>query len=59
MICPVFVANEMSGLKGRAEVVWKPQRFKVDGAISGPSFGAGNEDTGSDNTGDERKDHLE
>ena len=48
MICPVAVANEMSGLKGRVEVASYPQRLKVDAVISGPSFGAGHENQRSD-----------
>ena len=59
MICPVLVANEMSGLKGRVEVMSHPNwRLGMDAVISGPSFGAGNEDTRSHNAGDERKDQL-
>ena len=58
MIRPVLVANEMSGLKGRVKVASYPQRLKVDVAISGPSFGAGNGDSGNHNTGDERKNHM-
>jgi len=59
MICPVFVANEMSGLKGREEVMSHPnRRLRVDAVISGPSFGAGHEDTRSNHAGDERKDQL-
>src|SRR6266568_7685824 len=60
MICPVVVANEMSGLKGRVEVTSHPQwRLKVDAVISGPSFGAGDEDQGSDHASDERADQLD
>ena len=59
MICPVSVANEMSGLKGRAGVRSHPNwRLGMDGVISGASFGAGDEDTRSHNAGDERKDHM-
>src|SRR3989442_15044045 len=44
MMCPVVVANEMSGLKGRVGVGSHPHwRLKVDAVISGPSFVAGNE----------------
>jgi len=58
-MCPVSVANEMSGLKGRAEVMSHPKwRLGMDAVISGPSFGAGNEDTRCDNAGDEREDQL-
>jgi len=53
MICPVAVANEMSGLKGRVEVASYPQRLKVDAVISGPSFGAGHENQRSDQPCDE------
>src|SRR5260370_28460563 len=60
MMCPVAVANEMSGLKGRVEVTSHPQwRLKVDAVISGPSFGAGDEDQGSDYASDERADPLD
>ncbi len=48
MMCPVSVANEMSGLKGRVEVMSHPNwRLRVDAVISGPSFGTGNENQGS------------
>src|SRR5438094_5229774 len=60
MICPVFVANEMSGLKGRVGVRSQPHwRLKGDAAISGPSFGTGNEDQGSDHTSDEWTNQLD
>ena len=59
MICPVLVANEMSGLKGRAEVRSHPNwRLEMDAVISGPSFGAGDENQGSDYASDERSDQL-
>src|SRR5438445_12136947 len=59
MICPVSVANEMSGLKGRVELMSHPNwRLGMDAVISGSSFGAGHEDTRSDHTSDERKDQL-
>src|SRR5437016_12146595 len=57
MMCPVVVANEMSGLKGRVGVGSHPHwRLKVDAVISGPSFGAGNEDQRSHYKGDQWKD---
>jgi hypothetical protein len=60
MICPVSVANEVSGLKGRVEVMSHPQgRLRVDAVISGPSFGAGNEDQRSDHAGDQWEDQLD
>src|SRR5438876_12041794 len=60
MICPVLVANEMSGLKGRVGVRSHPQRrLKADAVISGPSFGTGNEDQGSHHTSDEWTVHME
>jgi hypothetical protein len=59
MICPVAVANEMSGLKGRVEVASYPQRLRVDAVISGPSFGAGHENQRSDQPGDERRNQLD
>src|SRR6266481_9606750 len=60
MMCPVCVANEMSGLKGRVEVMSHPHwRLTVDAVISGPSFGAGNEDQRSDHAGDQWKDQLD
>ena len=60
MMCPVVVANEMSGLKGRVGVGSHPHwRLKVDAVISGPSFGAGNEDQRSHHTGHQRKDQLD
>src|SRR5947207_2431339 len=53
---PVSVANEMSGLKGRAEVMSHSHwRLRVDAVISVPSFGTGDEDTRSDYESDERK----
>src|SRR5205814_119317 len=52
--------NEMSCLKGRVEVMSRPHwRLEVDAVISGPSFGAGNEDQGSHHTGDQRKNQLD
>src|SRR5205809_6882784 len=60
MICPVLVANEMSGLKGRVGVRSHPhRRLKADAVISGPSFGTGNEDQGSHHTSDEWTVHME
>ena len=60
MMCPVSVANEVSGLKGRVEVMSHPHgRLRVDAVISGPSFGAGNEDQRSHHTGDQWKDQLD
>src|SRR5687767_1482621 len=60
MMCPVAVANEMSGLKGRVELMSHPNwRLEMDAVISGPSFGAGNEDQRSHHTGDQRKDQLD
>src|SRR5678810_165194 len=60
MMCPVSVANEMSGLRGRVEVMSHPNwRLKVDAVISGPSFGAGNEDQRSDHAGDQWKNQLD
>src|SRR6266581_839836 len=60
MICPVLVANEMSGLKGRVGVRSHPHwRLKVDAVISGPSFGTGNEDQGSHYASDEWTVHLD
>src|SRR5213594_630280 len=59
MICPVVVANEMSGLKGRVGVGSDPHwRLTVDAVISGPSFGTGNEDQGSHHTSDEWTVHM-
>ncbi len=59
MICPVLVANEMSGLKGRVEVMSHPQwRLRMDAVISGPSFGTGDEDQRSDHESDEWTDQL-
>jgi hypothetical protein len=59
MMCPVLVANEMSGPNGRVEVTSHPYwRLAMDGGISGPSFGAGNENQGSHHTSDERTDQL-
>src|SRR5258708_39518859 len=59
MMCPVSVANEMSGLKGRVEVMSRPHwRLVVDAVISGPSFGTGNEDQRSHHTGDQWKNGL-
>src|SRR5258706_9455179 len=59
-MCTVLVGNERSGLKGRVEVTSHPQwRLKVDAVISGPSFGAGHEDQGSDHASDERADQLD
>src|SRR5436190_23928259 len=60
MMCPVSVANEMSGLRGRGEVTSTPnRRLRMDGVISGPSFGAGHEDQRSNHTSDQRKDQLD
>src|SRR5258706_5095149 len=60
MMCPVSVANEMSGLKGRVEVMSRPHwRLVVDGVISGPSFGTGNENQRSHHTGDQWKNQLD
>ena len=57
MMCPVSVANEMSGLKSRVELMSHPNwRLEMDAVISGLSFGAGDEDMRSDHTSDERKD---
>src|SRR5919198_3577506 len=59
MICPVVVANEMSGLKGRVGVRSHPHwRLKVDAVISGPSFGTGNEDQGSHHASDGRTNYM-
>src|SRR5712692_3763467 len=60
MMCPVSVANDLSGLKGRVEVMSHPnRRLRMDAVISGPSFGAGNEDQRSDHAGDQWKDQLD
>src|SRR5262245_44150183 len=58
MMCPAAVANEMSGLKGRAKRMEHP-KGRMDALISGPSFGAGNEDQGSRHTGYEWIDQLD
>ena len=58
-MCPVAVANEMSGLKGRVGKMEHSQRRLASALISGPSFGAGNEDQGSHRTSDERKNQLD
>ena len=52
MMCPVAVANEMSGLKGRVGKMDHSQRRLASALISGPSIGAGNEDQGSHRTSD-------
>ena len=59
MICPVFVANEMSGLKSKARIREHSQRRMADALIPGPSFGTGNEDQRSFNSSDEWTDHLD
>jgi hypothetical protein len=60
MMCPVAVANEMSGLKGRAKVMSHPYwRLRMDAVISGPSFGAGDEDQRSDHASDQWKNQLD
>src|SRR5215475_75751 len=59
MICPVFVASEMSGLKSRARIVEHSQGRTADALISGPSFGTGHEDQGSFNSSDEWADHVD
>src|SRR6185503_5933081 len=59
MMCPVVVASEMSGLRGRVGKMEHSQRRQASGLISGPSFGAGDEDQGSHHTSEERKNQLD
>ena len=59
-MCPVAVANEMSGLKGRVEVMSHPQwRLRRDAVISAPSFGTGDENQRSHYASDEWADQLD
>src|ERR1051325_5021169 len=59
MMCPVAVANEMSGLKGRVRKIEHSQRRLASALISGPSFGVGHEDQGSHHTSHERENQLD
>src|SRR5206468_7134481 len=59
MKCPVAVANEVSGLRVWAEIKGHLMRRYEDAALSGPSTGAGNEDTGSDFAGSQWKDFVD
>src|SRR5688572_17885774 len=59
MMCPVAVANEMSGLRDRIGRMKHSQRRIADAFISGPSLGAGDEDQGSHYTSDEWGDQLD
>ena len=60
MMCPVVVANEVSGPEEAG--VWirmHSQRRKANAIVSGPDTGAGHEDQGSDYAGNERTDQLD
>src|SRR5207249_5978544 len=57
--CPVAVANEMSGLRVGAEIKGHLMRRCGDVTLSGPSTGAGNEDTGSDFAGSQWEDSVD
>src|SRR5438105_11728896 len=59
MICPVLVASDLSGQTGRVEISDYPIRRSTDGSLSGPSFGPGDEDTGSYIEGCRGEDHLD
>ena len=57
--CPVAVANEMSGLRVGAEIKGHLMRRCDDVTLSGPSTGAGHEDTGSDFAGSQWEDSVD
>jgi len=57
-MCPVAVANEMSGLRDRVLRKKHSQSRIADAFISNPSPGAGNEDQGSHHTSHEWIDQL-
>ena len=58
-MCPVYVANEMSGLKGRVRENAFAEEDVASACLSGPSFGTGNENQGCIHTGDGRNDQLD
>jgi hypothetical protein len=58
MICPVVVANEMSGLTVRG-VKFHRERRRADGGILCPGSGAGNENSGSDTSSNQRTDLVD
>src|SRR5262245_26462445 len=59
MMCPLFVASDLSGQTGRVEISDHPIRRSTDGSLSGPSFGPGDEDTGSHIEGSRWKGYLD
>ena len=60
MKCPVVVANEVSGLTGRAAIRFHlKRRNQTDGTISGSSLGADHESTRSDFASRQRQDLVD
>ena len=59
MKCPVVVANEMSGLRVWADIKGHLKRRCEDVSLSGPSTGAGNENTGRDFAGGQWEDPVD
>ena len=58
MICPLKIANELSGLTARSGIESRRERSVNDGAIPSSGSGASNEDPGSDIASGEWTDSL-